>query len=101
MVLPVAAVVVHAVVIVRRRVRARGSVRRGRVGVGLEQCPTIAGGRAVAVVQVSGMTGVLVVEELAAGIEPVETIGHNQARTTLRERLLSRTCWSGLLAVEE
>jgi hypothetical protein len=53
------------------------------------------------VVQVSGMTEVLVVEELAAGIEPVGTIGHNQARATLRERLLSRTCRVGLPVVEE
>lgn len=99
MVLPVTAVVEHAVGVMRRRVRARRSVRGRRVRVGLEERPTVIRGRAVAVMRVSGVRGMVVVEELAAGIEPVETIGHHRARE--RGRLRPRACWCGPLGVEE
>ena len=80
MVLPMAVVIVH---VVGRRMRARRSVRRGRVGVGLEQRAAIPDRRAVAVVDVPGMAGVLVrIVEMAAGVEPVETIGHHQAEVS-------------------
>jgi hypothetical protein len=47
------------------------------------------------------MGGVVVVVELAAGIEPVVTIGHHQAHASLRERRVCRTCRLSLPAVEE
>ena len=46
-------------------------------------------------VWIPGMARVMVKIELVAGIEPVETIGHHQAR------LMTRTYWLGLLVVEE
>ena len=76
MVLPVAAMVEHVVWVVSRRVRARRAIRRGSVGVRLEEGPAVANRRAVAVVVQVPRVGVLV-EILAAGIEPVETIGHH------------------------
>jgi len=83
MILPVVAMAIeHVVGIVRRRVRARRSIRRRGVGVG-EELSGVANGRAVAVVQIPGVGGLLlgVVEELAAGIEPVERIGHQRSET--------------------
>lgn len=67
----------------------------------LEKRSAIPNRRAVAVVWVPGMAGVLVgVVELAAGIEPVETIGHHQPQATLRMRI-SPTRRLTMLAVEE
>lgn len=94
MVLPMAAVVEHAVRVVSRRVRARRAVRGRRVDVGLEQPSGVANRRAVAVgVQVPGV--LVLVEILAAGMEPVETICHHRAAEERRERL----SWLGARAV--
>ena len=83
MILPVVAMAIeHVVGIVRRRVRARRSIRRRGVGIG-EKLSSVADGRAVAVVQIPGMRGLLlgVIKELAAGIEPVERIGHQRSES--------------------
>lgn len=98
MVLSMIAMIEHAVGVVRRRIRARRAVRRRGIGVRLEEGPTVVGRGAVAVVRVSG--GVVIVYELAARIEPAETIGHHQARASW-QRMLSRTCWLGVSAGEE
>ena len=51
-------------------------------------------------VKIPGMAGMLVgVVELAAGIEPVETIGHHQPHATLGERVIP-ACRSMLFVVE-
>ena len=101
MILSMAAVVVHAVGVVRRRVRTRRSVRRGGVGVRLEQASAAVDGRVIAVVRISRMGGVVVEVELAAGIEPVVTIGHHQPRASVRGRPVCRTWRLSLPAVEK
>ena len=92
MILSMAAVIVHAVGVVRRRVRARRPVGRGSVGVRLKQASAAVDGRAIAVVWISRMRRVVVVVELTAGIEPVVTIGHHQTHASFRERRGCRTC---------
>ena len=80
--------VVHPVVVVCRRMRARRPIWGGCVGVWVEQTPTMADGRAVAVVRVTMLLRVGV--DLAAGLKPGETIGHHQPRATSLE-LQTRT----------
>lgn len=78
MILPMATVIEHAVRVVSRRVRARRPIRGGRVDVWLEKASGAANRRAVAVgVQVPGV--LVLIEILAAGMEPVETICHHRA----------------------
>lgn len=78
MILPMAAVVVHAVSVVRRRVCPGRAIGGGCVGVLLEDGAGVAYRRAVPMLlEAARVAGVLVrEEELAAGIEPVERIGH-------------------------
>ena len=99
MVLPMVAMTVHAVRVVRRRIRARRSVGRGCIGVVLKYSPATPYRRAVSVVRVPGVVIMLVrIEELAAGIEPVESIGHYQPAFGDAKRL-SQRC--RVCAVEE
>jgi hypothetical protein len=88
MVLSVVAMVKHAVGIVGWRVGARGSVGRGCVYVRLEKAASIANWRAVAV-GVEIPVVLVLVEILAAGMEPVKTICHHRAAKKTRERLSS------------
>lgn len=83
MILPMTVVVEHAVRIVGGGVRARRAVRGWRIGVGLEEASVIVDRRAVAVVKLAARMRavILLVEILATGIEPVETIGHHQRVT--------------------
>lgn len=78
MVLPMAAVIEHAVRVVSWGVGARRSIWGGRVDARLEEASGVANGRAVAMgVQVPGV--LILIEILAAGMEPVETICHHRA----------------------
>ena len=78
MVLPMAAVVEHAVWIVGRRVGARRSVRGRRVDIWMKETSGVANRRSVAVrMQVPRV--LVLIEILAAGLKPVETICHHRA----------------------
>ena len=88
MVLSVVAMVKHAVGIVGWRVGARRSVGRGCVYVRLEKTAGVADWRAVAV-GVEIPVVLVLVEILAAGMEPVKTICHHRAAKSTRERLSS------------
>lgn len=80
MVLSVGAVVKHGVgAVVGWRVRAGRAVRGGRINIGLKETAGVANRRAVAVLGVQVPVVLVLVEILAAGLEPVETICHHRA----------------------
>jgi hypothetical protein len=80
MVLSVSAVVEHGVgAVVGWRVRAGRAVRGGRINIGLKETAGVANRRAVAVLGVQVPVVLVLVEILAAGLEPVETICHHRA----------------------
>jgi hypothetical protein len=79
-VLSVGAVVEHGVgAVMCWGVRARRAIRGGRIDIGLEETTGVADGRAVAVLGVQVPVVLVLVEILAAGLEPVETICHHRA----------------------
>jgi hypothetical protein len=79
-VLSVGAVVEHGVgTVVGWRVRAGRAIWGGRIDIGLEETAGVADGRAVAVLGVQVPVVLVLVEILAAGLEPVETICHHRA----------------------
>jgi len=79
-ILSVGAVVEHGVgAVVSWRVGAGRAVRGGRIDVGLEETAGVANRRAVAVLGVQVPVVLVLVEILAAGWKPVETICHHRA----------------------
>jgi hypothetical protein len=89
-ILSVGAVVEHGVgAVVSWRIGAGRAVRGWRIDIGLEETAGVTDRRAVAVLGVQVPVVLVLVEILAAGLEPVETICHHRAAKSSRERLSS------------
>ena len=79
-ILSVGAVVEHGVgAVVSWRIVAGRAVRGWRIDIGLEETAGVTDRRAVAVLGVQVPVVLVLVEILAAGLEPVETICHHRA----------------------
>lgn len=87
MILPVVGVIEHAVSAVCWGASAGRTVGRWRISSRLKEAPAIGDWRAVSMVESSGVGGMLIlIEILAAGIEPGETIGHHRSKDARRDQ---------------